>query len=603
MMSVIRYSDDIVEEIRINNDIVDVVSEYVRLEKKGKNYFGLCPFHREKTPSFSVESIKQIFYCFGCGKGGNVFQFISLVENIDYIEAVKLLADRARIILPESSDEAGAELARKKQQVLRANRLAAKFFNDALFIKKNESAARYLRKRGITEQTAMKFGIGYSEAESDGLLNYLKANGINEEVMIQSGLFVRSRDGRLINRFRGRLMFPILDVRNNVIGFGGRVLEGSAPKYINSPETIIYNKRNHLYALNFAKNAGGSRLIVVEGYMDVISLYQGGINNAVASLGTSLTERQGRLLKRYAEETVISFDADTAGQAATLRGLDLLDRIGCNVRVLVIPDGKDPDDYIRKNGAGSFNSLVENSLPLVEYKIRLIRSKHDISETDGRLAFLNKVADILAKIGNSIEREMYIKKITGEYEISEEAMLSEVLRRTRQETRKNNRIAISGIAAKKSSVPGDDIEKKILHGERFIISLLCTDNSIYNTVKEHFNVDKYIGEENRRIAGIIYKKLDERKELSPAELMDIVSDVDTGEFARILRDECHCDDNRTAILGKIKDMEILRTEMRRRQVLERLKDRNKLSEGDVKSLLTELKDLTIKLKDIKSITI
>jgi DNA primase len=603
MMSVIRYSDDIIEEIRINNDIVDVVSEYVRLEKKGKNYFGLCPFHREKTPSFSVEPVKQIFYCFGCGKGGNVFHFISLAENISYFESVRFLADRARIVLPEGSDKAGAELARKKQQVLRANWLAAKYFNDTLFKKKNESAARYLKKRGITERTAMKFGIGYSEEESYGLYNYLKANDINEEVMVQSGIFVRARDGRLLNRFRGRLMFPIFDVIDNVIGFGGRVLEGSAPKYINSPETIVYNKRNNLYALNFAKNAGKDRLIVVEGYMDVISLYQGGINNVVASLGTSLTERQGRLLKRYSEETVISFDPDTAGQAATLRGLDLLDRIGCNVKVVVIPDGRDPDEYIRKNGPKSFNDLVDNSLPLVEYKVKLIKTRHDISETEGRVAFLNEVAGVLANISNNIEREMYIKKLSREYEISEEAMLSEVLRRTGRETRKNKGIKIIAGSAKQLPETVDDIEKKILHGERFIISLLCTDNSIYNTLKEHFNVDKFIWEENRRIAGIIYKRLDERKEFSPAELLDIVSGEDLGEFARILEDECHCDDNRTAVLGKIKDIEIMRTEMRRREVLERLKDRKRLSERDKKSLLSELNDLTKKLNDIKNITI
>ncbi|MGE5612837.1 MAG: DNA primase [Bacillota bacterium] len=599
-MGVIRYSDDLVEEIRINNDIVDVVAEYVRLEKRGKNYFGLCPFHREKTPSFSVEPTKQIFYCFGCGKGGNVFHFISLIENIDYMESIKLLADRAKIVLPETNDEAGAEIARKKQQVMRVNLLAAKYFNEILIKKKNESALNYLKKRGITEQTAMKFGIGYSEEDSEGLYRYLKANGANDELMMQSGIFVKGRDGCLLNRFRGRLMFPIFDVVGSVIGFGGRVLDDSVPKYINSPETIVYNKRNHLYALNFAKNTGISRLVVVEGYMDVISLYQEGINNAVASLGTSLTERQGRLLKKYADEIVISYDADTAGQAATLRGLELLDRIGCNVRVVVIPDGKDPDEYVRKNGAGGFNKLVENSMPLVDYKIRLLRSKHDLASPEGRLAFLNKAADVLAKINNSIEREMYIKKLSGEYEISEEAMLSEVLRRTGSEERKDAAARINKIAVKKSSEPGDDIEKKILHGERFIISLLCTDNSIYNTVKEHFNVDKFIGEENRRIAGIIYKKLDERKEFSPAELMDIVSGEETGEFARILRDECHCDDNRSAIWGKIKDMEILKTEMRRKQVLELLKDKSGLSEGDVKSLMQELKGLTNKLKDIKN---
>ncbi len=596
----IRYSDELIEEIRINNDIVDVVSEYVKLEKRGKNYFGLCPFHREKTPSFSVESTKQIFYCFGCGKGGNVFQFISLAEKIDYIESVRLLADRAKIALPESEDAGEAERAKLKQQILNINLIAARYYNGVLNSEKGEPASQYLVKRAISGGTAKKFGLGYSTDEWDGLYRHLRTQGISEEHMLQSGLIMQSSKGHLYDRFKGRLMYPIFDVRGNVIGFGGRVLDNSLPKYMNSPETPTYSKGRHLYALNFAKNSGDKRLVVVEGYMDVISLFQSGITNAVASLGTALTESQGRILKKYAEEIVISYDADTAGQAATQRGLNILNDIGCNVRVLTVPDGKDPDEYIRKNGPDGFRKLIDNSLSLVEYKIKAIRGEQDMSTTEGKIGFLNKAASILAKIDNVVEREMYIKKLSREYEISEEAMLSEVLKKARPASKQNLRITNPVEAARKNLDKGDEAEEKILHYERFILSLLCVDNSIYSIVKEKFKVDRFTGADNRRIAEIIYGKIGEKKDLTPAELMNLVSPEDSGEFARILEEECHCDDNRRAILGKIRDIDITSSEKRQRQILEFLKDKGKLPEGDVDKLKLELKNLTQKIKDLKS---
>ena len=596
----IRYSDELIEEIRINNDIVDVVSEYVKLEKRGKNYFGLCPFHREKTPSFSVESGKQIFYCFGCGKGGNVFQFISLAEKLDYIESVKLLADRAKILLPESDDTEQAEKARLKQLILSINLLAARHYHDVLNSKKGEAAAEYLRKREISEQTARKFGLGYSCDEWDDLYRYLVSKGIDEEHMLQSGLIMRSSKGRLYDRFKGRLIFPIFDVRGNVIAFGGRVMDNTLPKYVNSPETVVYSKGKHLYALNYAKNTESKKLVVVEGYMDVISLHQSGIGNAVASLGTALTESQGRILKKYAEEIVISYDADTAGQAATQRGLDLLSDIGCNVKVLTVPDGKDPDEYIRKNGAEGFRKLVDSALSLVEYKIRVLKGEQDLSTTEGKIAFLNKVAMVLSKVDNVMEREMYIKKLSQEYEISEEAILSEVIRRTRPASKQSLKIANAVEAARKASETGDEIELKLLRDERFILSLLCVDNSIYHMVKEKVNIEMFISEENKRIAKLIFEKLDQKKDFSPAELLNIVKSEEAGQFARILNEECHCDDNEKAILGKIKDMEILNTEKRQKQVLELLKDKGKLPEGDVDKLILEFRSLTQKMKNIKN---
>ena len=602
MIGVSRYSDELIEEIRINNDIVDVVSEYVKLEKKGKNYFGLCPFHREKTPSFSVEPSKQIFYCFSCSKGGSVFQFISLAEKLDFVEAVRFLADRAKIQLPEGDDEEQIEKARQKQEIMKVNLLAARFFYEVLNSPQGEAARNYLIRRGLSEHTVRKFGLGYAPGEWNGLLKYLLSKGCNEPVVLKSGLGLAGKNGGLYDRFRERVMFPIFDVRGNVIAFGGRVMDDSMPKYMNSPETMVYNKGKHLYALNFAKNSAEKRLIVVEGYMDVISLHQSGIINTVASLGTALTDSQGRILKKYAEEVVISYDADTAGQAATIRGLDMLNEMGCTVKVLTVPDGKDPDEYIRKNGPDGFVKLADKALSLIEYKIKILRKEIDTSATEGKINFLNKVAVIISKLDNNVEREMYIKKFADEYEISEDAMYAEVLKRLR--SRGNTAIKPAGnydAAVRNTAninVAGD---KKLIHEERLILLLLCVDNSTYKKIKDKLSINIFSDEENRRIANIILERLGNNKGIVPAELLSIVGKEFTGEFARILNEECHCDDNIKAILGKIRNIEIIRTDMRQKEILELLKNGNNLPEGDVGKLKQELRDISLFIKKQKSV--
>lgn len=596
-----RYSDELIEEIRINNDIIDVISEYVKLEKKGKYYFGLCPFHREKTPSFSVDQPKQIFYCFGCSKGGNVFQFISLAEKLDFIEAVRLLADRAKIQLPEDEDEEQVEKTRQKQEIMKINLLSARYFFDMLSSKKGEGAREYLKKRGITEHTTRKFGLGYSTGEWDSLLKYLENKGFSEQTILKSGLVISGKNGKLFDRFRERVMFPIFDVRGNVIAFGGRVMDSSMPKYMNSPETPVYSKGKHLYALNFAKNSGEKRLIVVEGYMDVISLHQSGIINAVASLGTALTDSQGRVLKKYAEEIVISYDSDMAGQAATIKGLDLLSGIGCKVKVLTVPDGKDPDEYVRKNGSEGFGKIVNGALTLIEYKIKMSRSEVDTSTTEGKILFLNKVAGLISKLDSEVEREMYIKKIAVENDISEDAMFAEVLRRTRPRgTVATKPVNTTEVTFRQTGGNAGIIEKRLVHEERFIMSLLCVDNNIYKTVKDMLKIELFSDEENRRVAKIIFERLGSNREIIPAELLNIIEKEYSGEFARILNEECHCDDNIKAILGKIRDIEYLKVEMRQKQVLELLKNESTLHEGDVDKLKQELRELNMFIKKKKS---
>jgi len=357
------YPEQIIEEVRLRNDIVEVVSGYVKLEKKGRSYWGLCPFHNEKTPSFSVEPNKQFFYCFGCNKGGSVIHFIMNIENLEFVEALKFLADRAGIALPETEDPQEREKAEQRKVILEINRQAARFYFRSLAGKDGLKAQNYLKKRGLLAKTIKQFGLGYAPAEWDGLTRELLKQHFPADLLIKSGLSIRAKSGELVDRFRDRIMFPIFDIRGNIVGFGGRVLDGSMPKYMNSPDTPVYNKSRELYGLNYARMSPSKRLLIVEGYMDVISLHQAGIDFAVASLGTALTRMQAWILKKYSEEVIIAYDSDSAGQAATMRGLDILEETGCNVKVLILPEGKDPDEYIRIHGPDKFKNLIDREYP------------------------------------------------------------------------------------------------------------------------------------------------------------------------------------------------------------------------------------------------
>ena len=594
------YTDDIIEEVRINNDIVDVVSEYVKLERKGKDYFGLCPFHKEKTPSFSVVPPKQIFYCFGCGKGGNVIHFIMNCENLDFIEAVKLLADRAKIQLPEGDSSEEQEKAKLKHEVIRINTEAARFYFNNLNSKQGEKARKYLKDRSLSEQTVRRFGLGYSNEEWDSLYKYLLDKGFNEDVLLKSGLILPGKNGGFYDRFRGRILFPIFDIRGNVIGFGGRVIDNSLPKYINSPETPVYSKGRNLYALNLAKNSGQNRLLIVEGYMDVISLHQCGIINTVASLGTALTESQGRILKKYAEEIIISYDADTAGQAATLRGLDLLNDLGCRVRVLIIPQGKDPDEYIRKNGADALRELIDKSLTLLEYKVTFLKKQIDTSTIEGKISFLNKLSELLVKVDNSIEREMYIKKLAKEYEISEESIYSEVYKRTKPRNNFRNTAANPADNAKNTGKSGDEAAGSVVHDERMLLAMICIDNSVYKAVKGRISADDITNEQNRKIAEDVFSRMEENKGIVTGELLNSLDNSLANEFSRIIYRECNCDDNNKAVLGILKRLELQKLSKRQQQILKLLSNESQLIEGDVVRLKQELSSIMIKRKSLEN---
>jgi len=591
----IHYAEEIIEEIRVSNDIVDVISEYVKLDRKGQYMFGLCPFHKEKTPSFSVTPSRQMFHCYGCGKGGNVFHFVMGVENLDFLESVRLLADRARIQLPEGEGEEEKKRIILKQEVLKINVEAARYFHNILNSKTGDKGKDYLINRKISDNSIRKFGIGYSTEDWDGLYKYLSSKGFDDVSLKESGLIIPNKSGSYFDRFRARVIFPIFDLRGNVIGFGGRVLDNSLPKYMNSPETCVYNKGKSLYALNYAKNSGDKRIIIVEGYMDVISLHQSGIINTVASLGTALTEGQGRILKKYAEEIIISYDADTAGQAATMKGLDLLNEIGCNVKVLSIPEGKDPDEFVKKNGPQAFYKLLENSQSLIEYKIRVLKNEIDMESTEGKIKFLNKTADVLTKVDNRLEREMYIKKLANDYEISEEAIFSEVLKRTRPKTSfKKPVIEHTGFKANK--LPGKE-DSKLIHLEKMLLVFLSVDNSAYKFIKDKLSIE-YFNNENRSIAQIVLDRLDNNKGIVPAELLNAIGNDEANEYVRIIQEECNCEDNKKAILDIYRKIQLFKLEKRQKEILDILSGNNNDVEGDVERLKDELKSILIMKKSI-----
>lgn len=412
----LRTNSDVIEEIKSRIDIVDVVSRVVDLKKAGRNYKGLCPFHNEKTPSFVVSEEKQIFTCFGCGKTGDVIEFEKEYHGIDFMTAVEKLADECGVKIIRRG---GSE--KERAALLEINRQAARFFYINMRSRPNPGM-EYMRRRGLNQETMHAFGIGYADGSWDSLLKYLKQRGFEEEQMLQLGLISKSR-GSYYDKFRDRVIFPIRSTQNKVIGFGGRAIGDAMPKYLNSSESSIFKKKSNLYDLSLAKNAIGSQdcAILVEGYMDVIALHQSGIENAAASLGTALTEQQAALLKRYTKNVVLCYDADAAGQAAALRGMDILHRAGIKVRVMHVTDGKDPDEFIKKRGRAAFDALVDAALPFAEYKLKVLQTRFDLGETEGRIGFLEEAARVLNQL-SPVEADIYIKKLSADYGISEQAL-------------------------------------------------------------------------------------------------------------------------------------------------------------------------------------
>ncbi len=430
------YPDELVRDVIAANDIVDVVSRYVALKKSGRGYMGLCPFHHEKTPSFHVSADKQLYHCFGCGEGGSAVNFIMKAEKLDFVEALKLLADNARIVLPEPDQGVGGdEYYKTKQRIYQANTLAARFFYTCLT---SDDAGRdallYFMNRGITTRTITAFGLGFAPNSRDALITHMKEHGFEPDELAVCGLAI-IKDNKYIDKFRNRVMFPIIDVRGNVIGFGGRVMDDSVPKYLNSPETPAFNKSRNLFALNFAKNAQADVLILVEGYMDVISVHQVGITNVVATLGTALTEDQAKLISRYAKNVALCYDTDEAGIKATLRAIDILAAAGVRVNVMTLPGVKDPDEFIRKYSAESFKQLAAAAAPSTQYRITLLKSRYDLSNIDEKIRFVGEAAKILAALPNVVEADAYAGQLSQSCDIKKEAIDAEIKKIHSRESR------------------------------------------------------------------------------------------------------------------------------------------------------------------------
>lgn len=528
-----QISQEVIEKIKEQNDIIDIISENVRLKKSGKNYTGLCPFHNDKSPSFSVSAEKQIYKCFSCGEAGNVFTFIMKYKKFTFIEAAKYLADKANITLQTEGKE-NNEISRKKELLFKINVEAARYYFANL--QNNKIAKEYFLKRGIKEDTIKRFGLGYSRESWHDMINYLRAKGYKEDLLFEAGLISKSEKTKnTYDRFRNRVMFPVFDVRGRVIGFGGRVLDDSKPKYLNSPETMIFQKGINLYGLNFAiKNRMQEEyIIIVEGYMDLIALHQYGICNTVASLGTALTVNQARLLKRYVNKVIISYDADLAGQTATLRGLEILRNAGFDVKVLTVPEGKDPDEFVRNNGREAFLRLAKDSLPLIEYKIKRASEGIDLKNGNELITYGEKFAEILADL-NPIEKDVYIKKISEETEIKEQALydlLSQVIAKKQKEENFINKKEDFGTKLY--------VEPGYLKAERALIKLMI-ENKLYDELESVIKPGDFVLQSHNKIYSLILQSKND-------DTNDILSYI-----------ESRCDDVESSKEWiKIKEIEIL----------------------------------------------
>ena len=473
-----RYSDDIIEEVRMKNDIVDVISQYVKLTRRGSSYFGLCPFHNEKTPSFSVTPSKQMYYCFGCGVGGNVYNFIMEYENYSFGEALSHLADRAGVELPkiEYSREA-REKAEQRANLLEINKLAAQYFYYQLRREGGKTAYGYLTGRGLSEETIRKFGLGYSDKYSDDLYKYLKGKGYSDELLRESGLFNVDERRGMYDKFWNRVIFPIMDVNNRVIGFGGRVMGDGKPKYLNSPETKIFDKSRNLYGLNIARTTRKPQLLLCEGYMDVIALHQAGFDNAVASLGTSLTSGHASLLKRYTKEVYLTYDSDGAGVKAALRAIPILKEVGIITKVINMQPYKDPDEFIKALGAEEYQKRIDQAENSFLFEIRMLEQNYDMNDPESKTAFYNETARRLLAFPEELERNNYIQAVADKYRIGFEDLRKLV---------NNLAMAGSGItkaAPLKSGIHEKKKEDGMKQSQKLLLTWLIEDTRLFDSIK------------------------------------------------------------------------------------------------------------------------
>ena len=562
-----RITEETIERIKQENDIVDIISETVKLKRSGRNYMGLCPFHNEKSPSFSVSQDKQIYKCFGCGEAGNVLTFVMKNRNLNFIEACKVLAEKANIRLDLGNGEE-SKVVKKKELLYKVNVEAARYFFSNL--QRDKNSKEYFTNRGIKEITIKRFGLGYAKDGWQNLRIHLKRKGFNDELMLEAGLVLKSQKGTIYDRFRNRVMFPVFNSKGNVIGFGGRVLDDSKPKYLNSPETLVFQKGTNLYGLNFAiKHKNEERyFIIVEGYMDLISLHQYGITNVVASLGTALTTNQARLLKRYADKVIISYDADFAGQTATLRGLEILKEAGFDVRVLQIPQGKDPDEFVRSNGRDAFLKLVNKAESLISYRLKKAKDGIDFKDKSSLIEYGNRVTEILANL-NPVEKDIYVKSISEDTGIKEQSLydLISMTKNTKSEDFMNKK---EEFGTKLYVEPG------YVKAEKSLIKLML-DEDYYNEIIENISSDDLNSKAHAKIFDLIKESKDKGLENTNLHV------------------EAGCDDVESSKEWvKIKEFQVLKAEDKHRLILDYIKQIKNFK------LTKQLDLLRKKLKELES---
>lgn len=513
------YSDELVEEVRSRNDIVDVISGYVKLQKKGSSYFGLCPFHNEKSPSFSVSRSKQMYYCFGCGAGGNVFTFIMEYENYSFVEALKMLAERVGMELPEVEySKEAKERADLKAAVLEVNKLAAKYFYAQLKTEHGNPAHTYLSNRGLSEETITAFGLGYSNKYSDDLYRYLKTKGYTDDVISKAGLIsVDERQG-VYDKFWNRVMFPIMDVNNRVIGFGGRVMGDAKPKYLNSPETIVFDKSRNLYGLNRARTSRKTYFLICEGYMDVIALHQAGFTNAVASLGTALTAGHASLIKRYVNEVYLTYDSDEAGTKAALRGIPILKEAGITAKVLRMDPYKDPDEFIKNLGAEAFEERIEKARNGFMFGLEMLEREFDMTSPEGKTAFYNEAAKRLCNFEEEIERNNYIEAVAESYHVGYENLRKLVAKMAVQ-----TGLATPAVRPKQTRGKERQKEDGNLQSQRILLTWLLEDEKIFAQIKKYIAPKDFTESLYKTVAEFLYEQY-ETGAVNPAKIMNHFTD-------------------------------------------------------------------------------
>ncbi len=512
--------DGFLYELKERSSIADIVSGYVNMKRRGRNLVGLCPFHSEKTPSFNLYPENGSFYCFGCGVGGDVITFIMKIENLDYIEAVKFLAQRAGMEIPENTYDDG--IGKLRMRIFEANREAARFFNKKLYEPEGREGLEYLYRRELPDSIIRRFGLGYSPKSRYALCDHLRSLGFNDTEIVSANLAFKSRDGRtLVDRFADRVMFPIIDLRGNVIAFGGRILTDQKPKYLNTSDTPVFKKSSNLFSLNNAKNTGERTLILCEGYMDVIALSKAGFKNAVATLGTALTPEQAILMKRYADDVVICYDADEAGQKATARAIGLLRNAGLGIRVLSIPEGKDPDEFIRNKGdAGpaAFKYILENSGNDVEYRLFKLKSQFDLSKSSEKAGYMTEAIKVIASLDSAVEQDIYVSKLSGELSIEKSSISSDLdkLRRRKEgEYKKREYTKLSAeLSGRDDKINTDKVKNtRAAKAEEMLISFIVFNNDMESLASQRISPEDFVTRFNARLYSYIIDKI--RQGISP----------------------------------------------------------------------------------------